>query len=83
MASIFVLAGAGNRRRKALDDPVYSRRPGSSAKSNQSGEFLLLLGDASRGEIFVCAAGAGGSLFDQVIEVLPHHSDALLKLGNR
>ena len=45
--------------------------------------FLLLLGDAVRGTLFVIAARIGGSLFHQVAQIILDDGNAFVEFGER
>jgi hypothetical protein len=50
---------------------------------NQLSEFLLLIGDARRIQIFDAGARIGSGLFNLLVEILPDSSDALVQFGKR
>src|SRR5437899_7590010 len=55
----------------------------SVSELNQLSEFLLLLRDPVCRPVFIFGTGVRSGLFDQLIDILPHHGNALVKFGNR
>jgi hypothetical protein len=54
-----------------------------ASKFNQLGEFLLLLRDPVCRPVFIFGTGVRSGLFDQLINILPYHRNALVKFNNR
>jgi hypothetical protein len=54
----------------------------SVSEFNQPGQFLLLLGDPVRGSVFIFSTRVRSGLFDQLIDILPYHGNALVKFSN-
>ena len=55
----------------------------SVSELNQPGQFLLLLRDPVRGSVFIFSTRVRSGLFDQLIDILPYHGNALVKFTNR
>ena len=55
----------------------------SISEFDQPSQFLLLLRDPVRVPVFIFGTRVRSGLFDQLIDILPYHGNALVKFSNR